>query len=44
MTGGGYAFIDVCVILGSDTVPGEGVIEVDGPREAAVVAGDGSSK
>lgn len=29
-------------MLGSDTVPGDGVIEIDGARDAAVVAGEGS--
>lgn len=33
--------MDVGVILGRDTVPGDGVMEVDGARDMAVVAGEG---
>lgn len=35
--------IDGGVMLGSETVPGDGVMEVEGARDAAVVAGEGSS-
>lgn len=34
--------MDVGVMLGRDTVPGDGVMEVDGARDAAVVAGEGN--